>query len=157
MYYFLKYMMDKLYYHYTEIILYHGIIRLIQKSFIFSGWALYGYKNDIDDINGIIHGFIIYFNKTNVLAVIFFQFFYIIVDGSLNSSFSILILYYLRPNYLIIDAQITNYSEYILFKEDKNKYYMLIPFVLQIFIMLFYFEIFEFNFCNLNNNTAKNI
>ena len=69
----------------------------------------------------------------------------------------ILIMYYLRPNYLIISDQIDAYFDIIFYQHNPNRFYTLIPFVFQIFSILFYFEILELNFCNLNENTAKNI
>ena len=57
---------------------------------------------------------------------------------------------------MIVDDEINNYSK-DMYKDNSNKLYTIIPFVLQILVMLFYFEILEFNVCNLNKNTAKNI
>ena len=69
----------------------------------------------------------------------------------------ILILYYLRPNHTILTDQFYIYGTALFYQDNPNRYYTLIPFVFQIFILLFYFEILEFNFCKLNKNTAKNI
>ena len=41
--------------------------------------------------------------------------------------------------------------------EHKNKYYCIIFFIFQLFFLMTYLEILEFNFCNLNKNTKKNI
>ena len=151
---YLKYMMDKLYYHYTEVILYWGIAGFIVKTLIFSGMSIYEYKNDIE---GIIDGIKIYFAETNVAIIIFLQFFYYILDGAIYHSLVILMLYYLRPNHMIITDEIHVYIGLIFYKEKPNKLYTIIPFVFQILALLFYFEILEFNFCNLNINTIKNI
>ena len=76
---YLKYMMDKLYYQYMEVILYWGLTGLIEKIIIFLGIIIYEYKNNID---GIIHDFHVYFTETSALAIIFIQFLYdIIIDG----------------------------------------------------------------------------
>ena len=40
---------------------------------------------------------------------------------------------------------------------NKNYLLFLIPAFFQIISLLFYLEIFEFNFCNLNRNTKRNI
>ena len=68
-----------------------------------------------------------------------------------------LVLFYLRPNHLIFSDEINVFIRIICYREMENKYYTIIPFVFQILALLFYFEILEFNFCNLNYNTAKNI
>ena len=151
---YLKYMMDKLYYHYSEVILYWGITGFIVKIFIFSGMIIYEYENDLE---GIIDGFKSYFAETKVAVIIFLQFFYYILDGAVYHSLVILMLYYLRPNHMIITDEIHVYIGLIFYKEKPNKLYTVIPFVFQILALIFYFEILEFNFWNLNINTIKNI
>ena len=151
---YIKYLMDKIFYHYSEIILYYGVFSVIIKILIYSGFIIYEYKNNIE---GIAQRVKTYFTETNVFVIIFFEFFYMIIDGIIYWVLLILILYYLRPNYLIIDDQITNYTDYIIFCDNENKFYTLIPFVIQILLMIFYFEILEFNYCGLSKNTAKNI
>ena len=147
-------MMDKLYYQLTEIILYHGIFALIIKIIIFSGEAIYEYNNDIE---GIIHGIKTYFTEINAFIILFFQFIYLLVDGAFFYVFIILIMYYLRSNLMIISDEIIVYSEILFFEDNHNRFYTLIPFIFQILALLFYFEILELNFCNMNKNTAKNI
>ena len=151
---YLKYMMDKLYYQYTEIILYWGLTGLIVKLFIYSGLSLYEYINDIE---GYILEVRKYFAEASIISIIFLQFFYYIIDSAIYFSLIILLLFYLRPNHMIITDEIHVYLGIILYKNKPNKAYSVIPFVFQILALLFYFEILEFNFCGLNKNTAKNI
>ena len=151
---YLKYMMDKLYYQFIEIILYWGITGTLVKLIIFSGMSIHEYNNDIE---GIIDGLHKYFTETNVLIIIFYQFFYYLLDGAIYLVLIVLLLYYLRPNHMIITDEIHVYIGLIFYKDKPNKYYTLIPFVFQMLALMFYFEILEFNFCNLNINTAKNI
>ena len=40
---------------------------------------------------------------------------------------------------------------------NENKWYSLIFFAFQLFILMFYLEILEFNFCKLNENTKRSI
>ena len=151
---YLKYMMDKLYYQYMEVIIYWGLTGLIEKLIIFLGIIIYEYKNNID---GIMHDFHVYFTETSTLAIIFIQFLYDIVIDGLGILFLMLVLYYLRPNHLIFSDEMNVFLNIIFYQDRENKYYTIIPFIFQIFILLFYFEILEYNFCNLNENTAKNI
>ena len=151
---YLKYMMDKLYYQYTEIILYWGLTGLIVKLFIYSGLSLYEYINDIE---GYILEVRKYFAEASIISIIFLQFFYYIIDSAIYFSLIILLLFYLRPNHMIITDEIHVYLGIILYKNKPNKSYSVIPFAFQILALLFYFEILEFNFCGLNKNTAKNI
>ena len=151
---YLKYMMDKIFYQYMDILLYFGITGLIVKLIIFSSLSIYEYKMGID---GILNDIYIYFSETNIYVIIFLQFLYILLDSALYNLLLILILFYLRPNHLLVSDEINVFSDLILYGENPNKYYTLIPIFFQILALLFYFEIIEFNFCNLNYNTAKNI
>ena len=151
---YLKYMMDKLYYHYSEVILYWGIIGLILKIIIFSGMIIYERKNNIE---GIIFGLKAYFKEINIAIIIFLQFFYYIIYGAFFQALFILLLYYLKPNHTVISDELNFYLNIIIFKDDPNKYYTIIPFIFQILALLLYFEILELNFWGLNRNTFKNI
>ena len=66
-------------------------------------------------------------------------------------------IYYLRPNHKVIVDEFHTYGNSIILKNNPNKYFTLIPFVLQIIALIFYFECLELNFCKLNYNTIKNI
>ena len=151
---YLKYMMDKLYYHYSEVILFWGIIGLILKIIIFSGMIIYEHKNNIE---GIIYGIKAYFKEINIAIIIFLQFFYYIIYGAFFQSLFILLLYYLKPNHTVISDELNFYFNIIIFKDDQNKYYTIIPFIFQILALLLYFEILELNFLGLSRNTFKNI
>ena len=64
----------------------------------------------------------------------------------------------LSPNYVIIAIEIGKIP--VIIKEAKdiiNK--ILISFIsfFQIICLLFYLEIFEYNFCSLNKNTKRNV
>ena len=147
-------MMDKLYYQYTEVLLYFGITGLLVNIIIFSSLILYEYTNNID---GYINGIYTYFLEENIFIIIFYQIFYFLLYGGIYYLLTILILYYLRPNHTIITDEIFVYERLIFYQDKPNKYYTLIPFVFQILALLFYFEILEFNFCKLNKNTIRNI
>ena len=45
----------------------------------------------------------------------------------------------------------------LLATESNNRWLILIISIFQIICLLFYLEIFEFNFCSLNENTKRNI
>ena len=151
---YLKYMMDKLYYHYTELLLIWGIIGIIIQILIYFGIIIY---ESVNDINGIINDFKTYFAQTNIFTIIFLQFFYYIFDGGLYYLLTLLELYYLRPNHMLINDEISIYEDIFFYAERKNKIYSLIIFLIQIIVILFYYEILEFNFWGLNKNTAKNV
>ena len=58
---------------------------------------------------------------------------------------------------MIVSDEIDAYFGIMFYEDNPNRLYTLIPFAFQILALLFYFEILEFNFCELNKNTAKNI
>ena len=159
---FLKYMMDKIYYQYTEVMIYNGIIELILNLAFMAGLGYYEYKNEIkeEDIRflNIFKSIQTYFKETNPAIIIFFQFLYFLVNYGLMTLLMILIIYYLSPNYMIIPDQIGVIEELLIYQTKKeNRFYTIIPFALQIICLLFYFEILELNFFGLNKNTVKNI
>ena len=151
---YLKYMMDKLYYHYIEVVLYWGITGIVVKIIIYGILIIYEYKIDKD---GYLSSIYTYLTETNIFIIIFYQFFYFLLYGGIYNLLIILMLYYLRPNHIIVTDELNVYLDRFFNQDNPNKYYTLFPFVIQILALLFYFEILEFNFCNLNKNTIKNI
>ena len=151
---YIKYMMDKLYYHYIEVLLYWGITGLLVKLIIYTSLIIYEYKVNS---NGYLNGIYEYFIEINILIIIFYQFFYFLLHRGLYHLLIILMLFYLRPNHMIVTDELHVFAGLIIYQDKSNKYYTLIPFVFQILALLFYFEILEFNFCDLNKNTTKNI
>ena len=152
---YIKYMMDVLYYQYTEVVIYWGITGLLSKLLIYTSLSIHEYANNIE---GTLYNINIYFTETNILVIIFFQFFYFIFIKGVYYLLIILMVFYLKPNHTIITDEILVYTRFIFYDENKeNKYYTIIPFVFQILALFFYFEILECNFCELNKNTIKNI
>ena len=69
---YLKYMMDKLYYEYYEVILYYGISGLITRICLIIGKGIYQYKNNNNGNSyTIFNSIMIYFKTTNVATIIF--------------------------------------------------------------------------------------
>lgn len=151
---YIKYMLDKLYYDYIHIIFYWGIIGLVIEFFIISGFIIFQHISGTDEILNNINT---YFSETNVAIIIFYQFVYHILDSAIYYSLIILLLYYLRPNHIIITDQINAYLITMINDSTSNKWYTIIPFIFQILALFVYFEIIEINLWNLNKNTTKNI
>ena len=89
--------------------------------------------------------------------VIFVFLFALIFIGFLSGLLESLILDKLTPNYIIIGHDMGKIPSDIINIEDYRKWIILVIIILQIFVLLFYLEIFEFNFCSLNKNTKNNI
>ena len=153
---YFKYMMDFLYYHYSELVFFWGIFGVISKLIIFPCLMVYEDKNEIE--KGIIYGIKKYFSETNVIAIIFLQFIYFALDRAIFFLLNLLIVYYYRPNHVVIGFEIFGYIYYIVAVGIENNLALsIILFILQTIISLFYCEILEFNFWGLNKNTVKNI
>jgi len=101
---YMKYMMDKLYYQYTEVIIYYGISGLLSKVGFMARLGIYEYKNNINgNYRNILNTISKYFKTTNVAAIIFFQFIFFLVNFFFKNILMILIIYYLRPNHMILN------------------------------------------------------
>ena len=68
--------------------------------------------------------------------------------------FRVLTILYLTPDYILISFTISRIIDIII---ESKKYECLALFFLQFITLMFYLEIFEFNFCGLNKNTRRNI
>ena len=153
----LKYLMDKIYYNYKEVVIYMGITGFITNMLGYGAVFIYQYKLNTKEsiINELREYFV--FDITKVLSFIFLQLFFVLLNGGLYHLLIVLMIFYFKPNYIVMTDEIYVFIECIAYKDKKNKYYTFIPFFVQIFVLLIYFEIIELNFFKLNENTTKNI
>ena len=154
---YLKYLMDKIYYNYKEVVIYMGIIGFITNMLGYGAVFIYQYKLNTKEsiINELREYFV--FDITKVLSFIFLQLLFVLLNGGLYYLLIVLMIFYFKPNYIVMTDEINVFIECIAYKDKKNKYYTFIPFFVQIFVLLIYFEIIELNFFKLNENTTKNI
>ena len=97
------------------------------------------------------------YNQSGFGLIILIFFFSLIFMGGLTGILESFILDKLTPNHVIIFSQLGQIpSDLINFKGYKF-WPILFIVILQIFSLLFFLEIFEYNFCSLNKNTQKNI
>ena len=151
---YFKYMMDELYYHYSELLILYGLFGLVIKIFIFLLLITIEYKTENFQI---INSLKDYFDTNDVVHLIFYQCLFFLILEAAYYLLILLILFYLSPNHIIINDVIQGYLYLFILDDNPNKYYGFIFLGLQLFILLFYFEILEFNFLGLNRNTQKNI
>jgi len=71
--------------------------------------------------------------------------------------FYLLTLESLSPNHTTISYAISKMANILSNSKSNKKWHSLILFAILFIILLFFLEIFEFNFCNLNKNTKRNI
>ena len=155
-YYYIKYMMEVLYYPYWKISFCIGI-----SLFITSTALLVYVLADKDKSNseiGMISDFYLYFKEVHPGLIIGKQII-IIIMNFITFSLSMLNIYYFSPNFILISYHLSKFAKILidLIKNEPEKLYCIIFFAIQFFSLMIYLEIFELNFCNLNENTRKNI
>ena len=96
--------------------------------------------------------------KTRGIGIIIFVFFFTFTFlGFLTGLLESLILDKLTPNYVIIGIELGKVPHELLSIKDAKFWPIIFIIILQALCLLFYLEIFEFNFCSLNKNTKKSI
>ena len=147
---YMKYMLDNKYHKYWDLIFFQGVF-----NFIYNTIAVI-IRIRIDDDASFISN---YFSKEEIGAVSAIFFFNLICTGIIQQVLNVIIINIFSPSHMLI-AYVINKIKKILFNNtnsDNSRFYCLIPFVFQILSLLFYLEIFEYNFCDLNKNTKRNI
>ena len=147
---YMKYMLDNKYHKYWDLIFFQGVF-----NFIFTIIAVI-IRIRIDDDASFISN---YFSKSEIRAVVSIFFFNLICTGIIQQVLNVVIINIFSPNHMLI-AYVINKIKKILFNSkntDKTRFFCLIPFVFQILSLMFYLEILEYNFCDLNKNTRRNI
>ena len=153
---YFKYLIEFKYYYFMDVLLIFGINNLVLYIIIYSFSMV---KDNNSDKNIIVFQLYEIYTKTGIIKMIIPFLFGLIMEGFIFSTIKFLILDKLTPNYVIISRLIGKaIASLFLMKES----YIIvlansILSILQIFGLLFYLEIFEFNFCSLNKNTERNI
>ena len=123
----------------------------------------------LNKTNHIFFDFYDYYNTNGVWSMIIIFLKGLIVTGFIVDILEFIILEKLTPNYIIIIYEIgripfilinfVNSEDYETYQDLKILVLigLIILSILQVITLLFYLEIFEFNFCSLNKNTKKNI
>ena len=148
-------MMVNLSYNYWTVGFSLGLFLFILNIFMLTGSLILGDPNGDKEkfVNGLYHycknvaiGYII---LRFLLQFIFFGFVMTLLKMLTLSNFSV--------TYILISYEISKFSVVLLKETNKNKWYSFIFFFCQFFSLMFFLEIFEFNFCKLNENTKRNI
>jgi hypothetical protein len=148
-----KYMMDVLFYPYWSLALIIGITNFFIFSTLLIACLAKGKENSFKEKNQMFIGFYKYFEEVNVGIIIVKHILNIILNFFLN-LFRVLTILYFTPDYILISFTISRIIDIII---ESKKYECLALFFLQFITLMFYLEIFEFNFCGLNKNTRRNI
>ena len=151
-YYYQKYLMEKLFYPYWKISFTIGISLFIYSTALLIDVLVK--KENAQIING--KAFYLYFQTGEAgikIGKILMTYFLSVISTILY----ILNIYYFNPNYILISYQFSKFVDVLINEPQTTKLYFIIFFVFQLFFLMIYLEILEFNFCNLNKNTKKNI
>ena len=155
---YMKYLIDKKYHSIWNILFFLGLFFFIFNLIDFI----------IIIINDPYNNYIFKAIKMTEIKYIVLNFFLdAILKQFLRLLLTLIILEYFSLNHVLIShllyrIAISIYLHELIFKfiiilVDKKYLFFLIPAFFQIISLLFYLEIFEFNFCNLNRNTKRNI
>ena len=161
---YLKYLIEFKYYFYLDILYIYGIFRFFANS-VALGVTILVHK--LDGTNHIFFQFYDYYDNNGLWTVISRFLIGLFITGFLSDILEFIILNKMSPNYIIIGFETGKIPliiiKFVIKDYEKRKLKVLILvailvlFVLQVITLLFYFEIFEFNFCSLNKNTKRNI
>ena len=147
-----KYLMDKKYHSLWNIIFFIGLDYFIIYAIYFIVIII------IDPNNNSIFKTIRISETKNIIINFFLN---VILSYYLTMLLKLIILEYFSVNHELISEGlylIVKSTIIVIYYYNKTIYILfLIPAFFQIIILLFYLEILEFNFCNLNRNTRRNI
>ena len=150
---YMKYLIDKKYHSYWNILFFYGLYYFIINAI---GFLIIVIK---DPDNNNIFKFIRVVNKNIFILSFLFK---VIFSEFFKMLLIFLILNYFSLNHVLISNALKNiivniYNCVSRFNIYKNNLFFLIPAFFLVLSLLFYLEILEFNFCNLNKNTKRNI
>ena len=146
-----KYMMEKLFYPYWNVVLVPGIILFVLITTVLIFILFAGKDSSIS----LVSGFYKYFDDVPP-GIIVGKFLINVIFNFFLSTFTILTLYNFTPDYVLISVSLSKFVNFLI-DYQSDRYYFIIFFILQFFCLLLYLEIIELNFCKLNKNTRRNI
>ncbi len=147
------YMLNSLYYHFWTLSFSLGLFLFFLNSMTLIVILIIGDPNgEKNFINNFFHYF-----EIEVGYIILRFFIEFILYGIFSQILRLLVLENLTPNHMLISYEISKLSNVLIKSTSLNKWLSIIPFILQFMSLMFFLEIFEYNFCNLNKNTKKNI
>ena len=149
-----KYLIEKKYYHFTDISFILGIF----DSFLFSlSLGIVLIEQKIKGTYKLIFQFYESYQKKGAWYLTSIFLVGLIPRGLILYLIELKIVDDFNPNFVCIAYQISKMPSTIISIEGNIKWAVLVLEILQIFIFLFYLEVLEYNFCSLNKNTKKNI
>ena len=151
---YMKYLIDNKYYYYMDVLFYLGLIDYIIN---FASIIIIIIVQNINGTNQLVFEFFYLYNEKGVGYMVVWFMFGLFFLGIFSGYLELAILNELTPNYIILGFCLAKIPTSIMSINGYKSWIILIISIIQIFISLFYLEIFEYNFCSLNVNTKRNI
>ena len=148
------YMLNNLYYHYWTISFSLGLFLFVLNTSVLI--LIVAFLGDPNGDRNFFNNFYYFFAEVSPGWIILRFFSWLIAYGG-SQLLRLLVLEKLTPNHMLISYEISKLSNVLILSDSDNRWYSIILFVLQFISLLFFLEILEFNFCNLNLNTKKSI
>ena len=148
-------MMDKLYYSPFIVVFAVGFLFLIAPTIFVILISIYG-NNEKFKKNYNIETFSDYFKKHDYKKIVIHVVYLTCFRYVLN-ILKILTIYYFTPNHIYTTYIVIKLVDYLIKKDDPNRFFSIILFIFQFLGLLIYLEIIELNFLKLNENTKRNI
>jgi len=149
---YFKYLMEKKYIQYWNIGLTLGLT-LVSFATLLLFVALINKDKSASDI-AMIYTFYKSFQEGNIGLIILKQFTLIILYF-LVLTLTLLTSFYFEPSFVLISYEFSKFFQVL--KDNPEKAYVIVFFILQFFCLMIVLEIIELNFCGLNKNTKRNI
>ena len=149
-----KYLMEKKYYYFIDLLIASGAFDLILYIIAFT---IINIVQKAKGTNELIFQFFEFYKNYGARQIILIFLVALIPEGLLLFFIEMQTLDILGINFMCVSYQISKIPSMIIKIEGSNRWIVLALSFVQIFFFLFYLEILEFNFCNLNKNTKRNI
>jgi len=148
----MKYLMEKKFIPYWNIALTLGLT-LTTFATLLLFVALIDKDKSASNIQ-VIYSFYKSFQE-GIIGLIILKQFTLIVLNFFLITFSLLTSFYFDPSFVLISYEFSKFFQVL--KDNPEKAYVIVFFILQFFCLLIVLEIIELNFCGLNKNTKRNI
>ena len=151
---YFKYLIASKYYFFLDVLLSIGSFDFVLSMVTISIILI---SQKINGNNTLIFNFFLLYRKHGISGIILPYLISSIFKGFLLGLVEFLILNELTPNYIKIAFELSKTPLAIYSIGGTNRWIILVISIFQILSLLFYLEIFEYNFCELNKNTKKSI
>ena len=150
---YIKYMMDVKYHSLYIMIFFCGISEFFLTLIMISLLLIIRNENNKEYILASLEEY----DKSKIGQIVIYFLIGLIGEGILYPILEFQTINLFNPNYIFVCYEIGKIANILFYAKNLLDFLSIIPYIFQIVALLFYLEIFEFNFCGLNKDTKKNI